>query len=84
MVWADLFSIWWRKHGDRAVAIRDLHTAVKEVADPHSRGRQYLASQLGNLAGTRLAGFTLTRQEAAGKWGAATFALRRDPQASKP
>ena len=29
------------------------------------------------LVGTRAGGFGLTRQEATGKWGAATYALRR-------
>ncbi len=81
---ADLFSAWWGKHGGRPVAIRDLHPDVKDVADPHGRGRQYLASHLGSLAGARLAGFVLTRQEATGKWGAATFALRRHIQAKDP
>ncbi len=75
---ADLFALWWDKHGSRAVAVRDLHAEVKQTADPHGRGRQFLASYLGRLAGTRLAGFVLTRQQPAGKWSAATFSLRRD------
>ena len=73
---ADLFAIWWQTHGSRAVTIRDLHPRVIDVADPQRRGRQFLASYLGRLAGTRLGGFVLTRQEAPGKWGAASFALR--------
>ncbi len=75
---AGILAIWWEKHGSRAIAVRDLHDEVKEAADPHRRGRQYLASHLGRLAGIRLHGFTLTRQNAAGKWGAATFSLRRN------
>ena len=74
---ADLFAVWLEKHGTAAVAIRDLHEAVKATADSHGRGRQFLASYLGSLTGTRLGGFVLTRQEASGKWGAASFALRR-------
>jgi hypothetical protein len=35
--------------------------------------------QLERLAGTRAGGFVLTRQEPVGKWGAATYALRRRP-----
>jgi hypothetical protein len=42
--------------------------------DPHGRARQYLASKLGSLAGTRIAGFLLERQ--GGKWGTATYILR--------
>ena len=45
------------------------------MVDPQGRGRQYLSSQLEKLAGTRMAGFVLTRQAPAGKWGAATYAL---------
>jgi hypothetical protein len=48
---------------------------VKAVADPQERGRQYLATFIAGLAGTHAAGFVLTRQESAGKWTAATYAL---------
>jgi hypothetical protein len=41
------------------------------------RGRQFRAARLVELAGTRAVGFVLTRQEAAGKWGAATYSLIR-------
>jgi hypothetical protein len=74
---ADLYAVWLQKHGGRSVAIRELDNAVKEAADPHGRGRQFLASYLASLTGTRLGGFVLTRQEPSGKWGAASFALRR-------
>ena len=71
----EMFSIWARCHGSQPIAVRDLHDDVRAVADPQGRGRQYLASRLATLAGTRLAGFVLTRQPANGKWGAATYAL---------
>jgi hypothetical protein len=74
---ADLFAIWWKKHGDLPIAVRQLHRDVKKAADPQGRGRQHLASLLERLAGARMAGFVLTRQPPAGKWGAATYALRR-------
>ena len=48
---------------------------IKDVIDPHNRGRQYVASYLEKLAGTRIGGFVLTRQPAPGRWGAATYAL---------
>jgi hypothetical protein len=57
--------------------VSQLHDEVKLAADPQGRGRQHLASQLGKLAGTRMAGFMLTRQAAPGKWGVATYALRK-------
>jgi hypothetical protein len=47
---------------------------VRHAADPQGRSREYLASQLEKLAGTRMSGFLFTRQAAAGKWGAATYA----------
>ena len=37
------------------------------VVDPQGRGRQFLSSQLEKLTGTRMAGFVLTRQAAAGR-----------------
>ena len=74
---ADLFAIWWDKHHDHPVAVRQLHDDVKQALDPQGRGRQYLASQLEKLAGTRMAGFVFTRQAPAGKWGAATYALKK-------
>ncbi len=73
----DLFGIWWERHRDWPVAARDLHEDVKHAADPQGRGRQYLASYFEKLTGTRMAGFVLTRQAPAGKWGTATFSLRR-------
>ena len=73
---ADLFTIWWQKHGDLPMAARDLHEEVTQTADPQGRGRQYMVSQLEKLTGTRMAGFVLTRQSPVGKWGAATYALK--------
>ena len=74
---ADLFATWWEKHRDLPIAIRQLHDDVKQAADPQGRGRQHLASQLEKLAGTRIAGFVLSRQAPAGKWGVATYALKK-------
>jgi len=72
----ELFSKWWEKHEDRPVALNDLDDAVKLVADPQGRGRQYLAHKINSLVGTRLAGHVLTRQDPAGHWGVATYALK--------
>jgi hypothetical protein len=73
----DLFAIWWEKHQDHPVAVSELDDEVKRTIDPHGRSRQHLAAQLENLAGTRLAEFVLTRQKGAGKWGHATYALKK-------
>lgn len=74
---ADLFATWWEKHRDQPIAVRQLHDDVKQAADPQGRGRQHLAAQLEKLAGTRVAGFVLTRQAPAGKWGVATYSLKK-------
>lgn len=72
----ELFMIWWEKHGEVPVPLRDLDEDVKQVADPQGRGRQYLSPWLQKLVGTRMAGFVLTRQPSVGKWGVATYALK--------
>ena len=72
---AELFRVWWEKHGDQPIPVGSLHEEVRVAIDPQGRGRQYMASCLGKLAGTRMAGFALTRQAASGRWGAATYAL---------
>jgi hypothetical protein len=72
----ELFAKWWDKHQDSPMAVNDLDEEIKNLVDPQGRGRQYLATRIGNLAGTRVAGLVLTRQEAAGRWNAATYALK--------
>ena len=74
---ADAFAVWWDRHHDRPVAARQLHDNVRQMLDPQGRGRQYVTAQLEKLAGTRMAGFILTRQASAGKWGNATYALKK-------
>lgn len=73
---AELFAVWWERHGAGPMAIRDLDDEICRIIDPQGRGRQFVSSQLEKLAGTRMAGFVLTRQTAAGKWGTATYALK--------
>jgi hypothetical protein len=73
----ELFTIWWERHHDQPVAVRQLDGDVIYALDPHSRGRQFLAARLEKLAGTRVAGFVFTRQAPAGRWGAATYALTK-------
>lgn len=73
---ADVFRVWWERHGNTAVAASALHDDVKHLLDPQGRSRQYLSSQLERLQGTRMIGFVLTRQPAAGRWGTASYALQ--------
>ena len=74
---AELYRVWWGRHGDLPVACYDLNVEVRDVADPQGRGRQYISYFLEKLAGTRLAGFVLTRQTSGAKWGRATYALKQ-------
>jgi hypothetical protein len=74
---AELFRTWWEHYGATPVKANELAETVKAIADPQGRGRQYLAAFLSGLAGTHAAGFVLTRQEPAGKWTAATYALTK-------
>jgi hypothetical protein len=78
---AELFTTWWAHHASSPIAVNDLDYRVKAIADPQGRGRQYLAVVIGGLAGTRAAGFVLSRQPSAGRWTAATYALTQVPAA---
>ena len=71
----ELFETWRDRHGNSPIAIRNLHDDVRQILDPQERGRQFIQAKLRTLIGTRAAGFILTRQAAAGTWGAATYAL---------
>jgi hypothetical protein len=73
----DLFETWNAHHGKRPVKAAELAEPVRAFVDPQGRGRQFLAARLGQLAGTRIGGFVLTKEEAVGKWGATTYALHR-------
>jgi hypothetical protein len=73
----ELFEAWWLHHASAPVKVSQLADAVRAIADPQERGRQYLSTFIASLAGTHAAGFVLSRQEAAGKWTAATYALKQ-------
>jgi hypothetical protein len=72
---AELFRTWWENHRATPIKVSELAEPVKAIADPQGRSRQYLATFIAGLAGTHAAGFVLNRQEPAGKWGPATYAL---------
>ncbi len=74
---AELFATWWEKHQDRPVSMKMLDEAVRKVADPQGRGQNYVVAHIQKLIGTRMSGFILSRQPPAGKWGVATYALKR-------
>jgi hypothetical protein len=72
---AELFVAWWEHHKDQPMAAAKLAEPVLTLIDPHGRGRQYVATRLMQMDGTRAGGFVLTRQLPAGKWTAATYKL---------
>ncbi|AMN44058.1 hypothetical protein [Rhodoplanes sp. Z2-YC6860] len=74
---ADFFQAWWQHHQATPIKLKDLDEAARALLDPHNRGRQYVANAVQGLAGTHAAGFVLTRQDAAGKWGRTTYALEK-------
>jgi hypothetical protein len=71
----ELFRTWSQYHGTAPVSANELAEEVKLMVDPQKRGRQYIATFLARLAGTRAGGFVLNRQDPAGKWSPATYAL---------
>jgi hypothetical protein len=73
----DIFMTWWQCHQSKPVRSDDIHEDVRKILDPQNRGRQFQTARLMKLVGTRIAGFVLTRQAPAGKWGSATYALMR-------
>src|SRR5262249_26882721 len=73
----DLFTTWWEKHGDAALTISQLDEDTLRLLDPQGRGRQWQATALQKHAGTRIAGLVLSRQAPVGKWGVATYQLKK-------
>jgi len=74
---AAIFTAWSQAHGDKLMSVADLGDAVRAAADPAGRGRQYLATVIRALDGTRAAGFVLVRSASVGKWEADRYALKK-------
>jgi hypothetical protein len=72
----ELFAKWDTFHGEMPIKTADLAQNVRAVIDPQGRSRQFVATYLARLAGTRAGGFVLTRHKSPGKWSAATYSLR--------
>lgn len=73
---AELFQAWHLAHGSEAVTVADLAPAVQDAANPDGKPRQWLATRIRNLAGTRLAGFMLVHEPPEGKWSADRYRLQ--------
>lgn len=79
----ELFTVWWRYHGSSLQKACQLDLEVQKIIDPHGRGRQFVAGQLEKYAGTRLAGFVLTRHKGLNPRDAATYKLE-ETQSTDP
>jgi hypothetical protein len=73
----ELLQTWDARHGSQPMKVADLAEPVRTLVDPQGRGRQFVAARLGQLTGTRAAGFVLTREQPVGRWGAATYSVAR-------
>jgi hypothetical protein len=74
---AEIFTAWWKAHGEQPVPLAELAEPVKQAADPMGRGRQYLAARVRALDGTRAAGFVLNRSLSDARWSVDLYQLRR-------
>ena len=74
---SEIFEAWHRRHGTKAVLANELHDEVRQLLDPHKRGRQYVVSRLKQLEGTRIGGFMLLRECSKGKWSKNRYILDR-------
>jgi hypothetical protein len=72
---AEFFHVWDQYHGQTPIRAALLDEEVERIINPQRLPRQFVNARLQQLAGTRAAGFVLTRQEPVGKWGAATYSL---------
>jgi len=81
---AELFECWQKHHGLEPVKVSELAPAVADILDPQNRSRQFRASRLHGMIGTRAAGFVLTFDRGDGKWSAGAYALALTPEAAKP
>jgi hypothetical protein len=81
---AEIFTAWSQAHGDTPMTVADLAEPVRAAADPAGRGRQYMASVIRALDGTRAAGFVLTRGASVGRWQPDRYALRKAPEPMAP
>ena len=81
---AELFQAWHQAHGSAAVTVAELVVSVQAAANPDGKPRQWLATRIRNLAGTRLAGFVLVHEAPDGKWSADRYSLQRADAAAHP
>jgi hypothetical protein len=72
-----IFEKWWVHHKDSPMQTSQLDPDVTHLIDPKDEhGRQYIASYVARLVGTRPAGFVLTCKPPNTKWGRYTYQMQ--------
>lgn len=79
----EIFRAWERAHGTAPVSLSALAEPVRAIADPDGRGRQFLASVILKLEGTRAAGFVMRCNVAEGHWTRNTYSLTKTEEHGK-
>jgi hypothetical protein len=74
---SEIFLMWWDKHGDQPIEVKDLNDELKTLIDPQQKSRQYLNTRVQRLAGTRIAGFVLIRNKGDSKWVPVSYTLKK-------
>jgi len=74
---SEIFLLWWNKHGDRAIEVKNLSDDLINLINPLDKSRQYLNSQVQRLVGTRIAGFVLVRNKSNAKWTPDSYTLKK-------
>jgi hypothetical protein len=74
---SEIFLMWWDKHGDRPIQVKDLNEDLKNLINPQQKSRQYLNAQIQMLVGTRIAGFMLVKNKGNAKWTPDSYTLKK-------
>ena len=73
---AEFLDAWYRKHGDKSIAIQDLDISVRAIAGLQGSNRQQVATFVASMENTQVGGFRVTRRRH-GKWSASTYAVTK-------
>jgi hypothetical protein len=81
---AELFTAWEKAHGEQPVAIKALDKTVIDLLNPDAKmTRQWVASRVAKLEGTRAIGLILKRIPNTGNWTTTRYFLARETNEPK-
>jgi hypothetical protein len=66
---AEVFAAWVAAPGTAGVRAAELDETVRVLINPHGQGRQSVVAFLNRHVGTCAAGYTMSAQRPAGRWG---------------